>query len=61
MTYRAAFGSVPGAFFTFTVVATFVWGGLAVALRIMLSDDDDTVSAKDLRETTGSIYDLKES
>ena len=62
VTYRAAFGSVPGAFFTFTVVATFVWGGLAVALRIMLSDDDDdTVSAKDLRETTGSIYDLKES
>ena len=37
VTYRAAFGSVPGAFFTFTVVATFVWGGLAVALRIMLS------------------------
>ena len=60
--YRAAFGSVFGAFFTFSLVATFVWGGLAVALRLMLSDDDDdTVSAKDLRETTGSIYDLKES
>ena len=60
VSYRAAFGSVPGAFFTFTVVATFVWGGFCRP-RIMLSDDDDTVSAKDLRETTGSIYDLKES
>ena len=59
--YRAAFGSVFGAFFTFTVVATFVWGGLAVALRIMLSDDDDdTVTAKDLREQSISVYDFNE-
>ena len=43
ITYRAAFGSVFGAFFTFSLVATFVWGGLAVALRIMLSDDEDKV------------------
>ena len=41
VTYRAAFGSVFGAFFTFSLVATFVWGGLAVALRIMLGDDDE--------------------
>ena len=54
-------GSVFGAFFTFTVVATFVWGGLAVALRIMLSDDDDdTVTAKDLREQSISVYDFNE-
>jgi hypothetical protein len=43
VTYRAAFGSVVGAFFTFTLVATFVWGGLAVALRIMLSDDEESM------------------
>jgi len=41
--YRAAFGSVIGALFTFTVVATFVWGGLAMALRTMLSDDEDAI------------------
>ena len=41
VTYRAAFGSVAGALFTFTLVATFVWGGLAVALRIMLTGEDE--------------------
>ena len=41
VTYRAAFGSVIGSLFTFTLVASFVWGGLAVALRIMLSDEDE--------------------
>jgi len=25
------------------VVATFVWGGLAMALRTMLSDDEDAI------------------
>ena len=30
-----------GAFFTFTLVATFVWGGLAVALRIMLTGEEE--------------------
>ena len=49
ITYRAAFGSVFGAFFTFSLVATFVWGGLAVALRIMLSDDEDKVYEDELR------------
>ena len=43
VSYRAAFGSVLGALFTFTLVATFVWGGLAVALRTMLSDDEDAI------------------
>jgi hypothetical protein len=41
VTYRAAFGNLAGALFTFTLVATFVWGGLAVALRIMLTGDDE--------------------
>jgi hypothetical protein len=30
-------------------VATFVWGGLAVALRIMLSDDEEKVFEADLQ------------
>ncbi len=51
VSYRAAFGSVIGSLFTFTLVAGFVWGGLAVALRIMLSDEEDKVHAADLRET----------
>ena len=41
VTYRAAFGSVVGALFTFSLVATFVWGGLAVALRTMLGSDGE--------------------
>jgi hypothetical protein len=49
ISYRAAFGSVFGALFTFTVVAGFVWGGLAVALRIMLVGDEDKVYEADLR------------
>jgi hypothetical protein len=49
VTYRAAFGSVIGSLFTFTLVASFVWGGLAVALRIMLSDDEDKVYEAELR------------
>ena len=50
VTYRAAFGSVIGSLFTFTLVASFVWGGLAVALRIMLSDEDeDKVYEAELR------------
>lgn len=51
ITYRAAFGSFFGAMFMFTVVATFVWGGLAVALRIMLNPEEKEgyVSEEDLR------------
>ena len=51
ITYRAAFGNFFGAMFMFTVVATFVWGGLAVALRIMLNPEEkeDVVSEGDLR------------
>jgi hypothetical protein len=62
VTYRAAFGSVFGAFFTFSLVATFVWGGLAVALRIMLGDDeeDDKVYEEDLRSTQVEVGSLSE-
>ena len=52
VSYRAAFGSVIGSLFTFSLVAGFVWGGLAVSLRIMLSDDEDEkVLAADLRSS----------
>ena len=62
VTYRAAFGSVFGAFFTFSLVATFVWGGLAVALRIMLGDagEDDKVYEGDLRGTEIEVGSLSE-
>ena len=49
ITYRAAFGSFLGAMFMFTVVGTFVWGGLAVALRIMLNPEEDAVLEAELR------------
>jgi hypothetical protein len=52
ITYRAAFGSFFGAMFMFTVVGTFVWGGLAVSLRIMLNPEEDEVLEAELR----SIY-----
>ena len=59
--YRAAFGSVFGAFFTFSLVATFVWGGLAVALRIMLSDEDeDKVFESDLQNKPIQVGQLGE-
>ena len=63
VTYRAAFGSVFGAFFTFSLVATFVWGGLAVALRIMLGDDgeDDKVYEGDLRGAEIEVGSLSEN
>jgi hypothetical protein len=38
--------------FMFTVVGTFVWGGLAVSLRIMLNPEEDEVLEAELR----SIY-----
>jgi hypothetical protein len=51
ITYRAAFGSFFGAMFMFTVVGTFVWGGLAVSLRIMLNPEEDEVLEAELRST----------
>jgi hypothetical protein len=52
ITYRAAFGSFFGAMFMFTVVGTFVWGGLAVALRIMLNPEEDGVLEAELCSPT---------
>ena len=37
ISYRAAYGTVFGALFMFTLIAGVVWGGLAVALREMAS------------------------
>ena len=39
--YRADYGGLFGALFMFLVVAGFVWGGLAVCLRMMLVDEND--------------------
>ena len=41
LSYRAAYGSLFGSMFMFALTAGFVWGGLAVCLRMMLSDDED--------------------
>ena len=41
LSYRAAYGSVLGSLFMFALTATFVWGGLAVCLRMMLTDDEE--------------------
>jgi hypothetical protein len=42
--YRAAFGSLFGSLFLFTTVAFFVWGGLAVCLRMMIEDKEDVAA-----------------
>lgn len=47
LSYRAAFGSLFGSLFMFTIVGGFVWGGLAVCLRLMLSDQDDEIDLAD--------------
>jgi hypothetical protein len=41
LSYRAAYGSLLGSLFMFGLTATFVWGGLAVCLRMMLSDEEE--------------------
>ncbi len=41
LSYRAAYGSFFGSLFMFALTAGFVWGGLAVCLRMMLSDDEE--------------------
>ncbi|MEJ6653208.1 MAG: M14 family zinc carboxypeptidase [Candidatus Poseidoniaceae archaeon] len=47
LSYREAYGSVFGSLFLFMVVAGFVWGGLAVCLRMMLSDDEELINLAD--------------
>ena len=48
--YRADYGSLFGALFMFVVVAGFVWGGLAICLRMMLVDENDKEFAEALLE-----------
>ena len=41
LSYRAAYGSFLGSLFMFGLTASFVWGGLAVCLRMMLTDEEE--------------------
>ena len=50
LSYRAAYGSLFGSFFMFGITASFVWGGLAICLRMMLSDDEELDLADALLE-----------
>jgi len=43
--YRAPYGHLGAAMFLFVIVATFVWGGLGIALREMLSDGEESLAA----------------
>ena len=54
LSYRAAYGSFLGSLFMFGLTATFVWGGLAVCLRMMLVDEEeiDLVAAELAEEAT---------
>ena len=47
LSYREAYGSVLGSLFLFAIVAGFVWGGLAVCLRMMLTDDEEFIDLAD--------------
>jgi hypothetical protein len=47
LSYREAYGSVIGSLFLFVIVAGFVWGGLAVCLRMMLTDDEEFIDLAD--------------
>ena len=43
LTYREAYGSLFGSLVLFTLVAGTIWGSLGVCLRIMLSDQEESV------------------
>jgi hypothetical protein len=43
LSYRVAYGSFLGSLFMFALTASFVWGGLAVCLRMMLTDDEEEI------------------
>tara|TARA_B100001093_G_scaffold434270_1_gene431671 strand:- start:2290 stop:4476 length:2187 start_codon:yes stop_codon:yes gene_type:complete len=57
LSYRAAYGSFIGSLFMFALTASFVWGGLAVCLRMMLSDEDvlDLATASTTESSPNSI------
>ena len=52
--YRADYGTFGGALFMFLVVAGFVWGGLAICLRMMLTDEGEKEFMDALIEEDGS-------
>ena len=52
--YRADYGSLFGALFMFVIVTGFVWGGLAVCLRMMLVDENEKEFMDALIEEGGS-------
>ena len=48
--YRADYGGLFGALFMFVIVAGFVWGGLAICLRMMLVDENEKEFADTIAE-----------
>tara|TARA_B110000444_G_scaffold243503_1_gene262000 strand:+ start:13669 stop:15849 length:2181 start_codon:yes stop_codon:yes gene_type:complete len=52
--YRADYGTFGGALFMFLVVAAFVWGGLAICLRMMLTDQGEKEFMDALIEEDGA-------
>jgi len=52
--YRADYGTFGGALFMFLIVAGFVWGGLAICLRMMLTDEEEKEFMDALIEEDGS-------
>ena len=48
--YRADYGGLFGALFMFVIVAGFVWGGLAICLRMMLVDENEKEFADAIAE-----------
>ena len=48
--YRAPYGNVGAALFLFGIVATFVWGGLGIALREMLDDGEKSLAEISVEE-----------
>ena len=51
--YRADYGGLFGALFMFLIVAGFVWGGLAICLRMMLVDENEKEFADAIAEGGG--------
>jgi hypothetical protein len=43
LTYREGYGSLFGSLVLFTLVAGTIWGSLGVCLRIMLSDQEESI------------------
>lgn len=52
--YRADYGTFGGALFMFLIVAGFVWGGLAICLRMMLTDQGEKEFMDALIEEDGA-------